>query len=187
MRLVAGTIDNSQCAVHCSGSSVSGSGNRLTVNLCILLKGQPQRNHAFQWLYAGDRSKLGDGWNQAGSIRVEASPAPPVTGTISPAAGHRFAGVTHTFTATFDDPEGFEDIRDCRILLNTAISGANGIFVYFDIAKNRVYLRSDNNTAWLGGYAPGTPNTIENGRCRVYCAGTSCADRDQADQICRLT
>ena len=169
----AGSMDNSRCAVYCSGSSVSGSGNRLTVNLRILLKGSLGGTTLSEWLYAGDRSKLGDGWDLAGSIRVVASPKPPVTGTISPSAGHRFAGVTHTFTATFDDPEGFEDIRDCRILLNTELSGANGIFIYFDIAKNRVYLRSDNNTAWLGGYAPGTPNTIENGRCRVYCAGTS--------------
>ena len=97
----------------------------------------------------------------------------PVTGTITPSSGSLVIGVKQTFTASFSDGDGFADITDCRILLNTALVGHNGIFLRHDRTANKLWLRDDANSAWLGGCAPGSANTIENSRCTVHCADTA--------------
>ena len=52
--------------------------------------------------------------------------APPVAGTISPASGDLEAGAVYVQPPS-ETHDGYADIADCRVLHNTAISGANGI------------------------------------------------------------
>ena len=54
-----------------------------------------------------------------------------------------------------------------------ALEGAHGIFLRLDRTNNRLWLRSDNNAAWLGGHAPGSGNVIENGLCTIHCDRTT--------------
>jgi len=58
-------------------------------------------------------------------------------------------------------------------LVNTSSSGANSLYAYYDQNTNKLYLRNDANSSWLGGYAPGSGNTIENSYARLYCVSTT--------------
>ena len=78
-----------------------------------------------------------------------------------------------TFTSKYSDAAGYADISRCYFLLNTTLSQANAVYVMYDAVANKLYLRNDVNTGWLGGYAPGSTNTISNGQCTLYCAETS--------------
>jgi hypothetical protein len=54
-------------------------------------------------------------------------------------------------------------------LINTSTSGANCFYGYYDQNTNKFYLRNDANTGWLGGFAPGANNIIENSYAKLDC------------------
>ena len=60
-----------------------------------------------------------------------------------------------------------------QLLVNTAVSGANCFYGYYSQNTNKLYLRNDANTAWLGGYSPGSSYIIENSYAKLYCAQTT--------------
>ena len=81
-----------------------------------------------------------------------------------------------TLTSRYSDADGYGDLAACHLLLNTtSSSGANAVYVMYDAAANKLYLRNDASTGWLGGYAPGSAQVIENSNCELDCQGTTVA------------
>ena len=169
----ANAIENSRCVVHCDAATVTGSGAGLTVSCPITLKPVLTGKTLNEWLYVGDRDGHGDGWNLAGEITPGSSA--PANVSVSPASGIVPTNQQVTFTAVHSDPNGFADLKASYMLINTTQSGVNAAYVLYDGAANKLFLRDDANSAWLGGFAPGSANTIENARVKVNCAGTAIA------------
>jgi hypothetical protein len=71
------------------------------------------------------------------------------------------------------DPDGYGNVRYINYLMNTSISAANGVYITYDRLLNQLWLRDDAGTTNLGGYSPGTANTIENSQVVVDVAGCS--------------
>jgi peptidyl-prolyl cis-trans isomerase B (cyclophilin B) len=166
-------IANSQCLLSCAETKVTGTGSDLAISWSLMLKQPLAGKQMGEWMYTADDAGGAIGWEQMGSIFVSSAGAdPPVTGTISPSSGSLVIGPRQQFTATFTDLDGASDIAGCRVLINTDLSSARGIFLDFDLKANRMFLRDDLNTAWLGGHAPGSANTIENSQCKIYCEDT---------------
>jgi hypothetical protein len=63
---------------------------------------------------------------------------------------------------TFSDANGYADIKTCYLLVNTSLAAKNCLYAYYDRSTNKVYLRNDADSKWLGGYAPGAKKVIEN-------------------------
>lgn len=97
---------------------------------------------------------------------------PPVAGSIRPGRGSSKGNHRVTFTTTFSDPDGWQDIAWGRFIVNDPFQREKGFFGYYDQNQNKLYLRNDNNTAWLGGLAPGSGQVIETDRVRLHCAQT---------------
>jgi hypothetical protein len=60
--------------------------------------------------------------------------------------------------------------------MHTQFFGAMGekcVYAYYDQNTNRLYLRNDAYTAWLGGFSPGWPYTIENSYVKLDCRKTT--------------
>jgi hypothetical protein len=117
-----------------------------------------------------DRSGLRDGWDKMGSCTISA--APSVSGFV-PATGTVSTGAQSSFTSSFSDADGFLNITDCYTLINSSLSGARAAYLRYDLKNNKLYVRNDANTGWLGGYAPGAASVIENSCIRLYCAATT--------------
>jgi hypothetical protein len=64
-----GTLQNSQCTLNTSGSSASGSGNTLTLNLPIAFKPAFEGNQVF-FEAARNNTTGNSGWQAAGSVTV---------------------------------------------------------------------------------------------------------------------
>src|SRR6185503_3863706 len=84
----------------------------------------------------------------------------PADISVAPSSGSSAAGTPRTLTAAYFDPDGAASIRDAQILVNTAPGGGGGLFAWYSATVNRLYLRNNANTAWLGGFLPGSANTI---------------------------
>ncbi len=97
---------------------------------------------------------------------VEAGEAPRIM-YLKPAGGPLPAGPV-TITARYFDPDGPDNIKKTYVLINDSLAQSNAVFLYYDQATNRVYLKNDANTSWGTGYAPGTAVVLENSQCKVY-------------------
>jgi hypothetical protein len=98
--------------------------------------------------------------------------ATPSVGTISPSYGSSPADTAITFTATYSDPSGWAHIQLSYLLINTSITGSNCFWGYYNQNNNKLYIRDDAGKKWLGGYSPGTSNTIENSYAKLDCSKT---------------
>lgn len=109
-----------------------------------------------------------------GALPLVASPAlalnhAPVNAGFVPNIGHFAPNAKYAFRSNYSDADGASDLRHVFLLLNLTVSGANSIYLYYDVPTNKLYMRNDANTAWLGGYEPGSNNVIQNSRARLWC------------------
>jgi len=164
------TIENSYCRLYCAQTIVSGSASTLTVNWRLVLKPTMTARTVTAWMRARDDEGLEDGWDALGTYRIS---QPPSNDSLFPNRGTLIATRKTTFTSVYSDADGYSDIAACFLVINTTMTGTNGIFVRYDATTNLLYLRDDANTTWLGGYAPGSANVIQNNSCQLYCSETT--------------
>lgn len=103
-------------------------------------------------------------------LSLNVANALPAVVSLTPASGTSSAGQEVNFTAVTRDANGWQNIQYVYFLTNASISGLNGAYIYYNQNINRLYLRNNANTAWLGGYAPGSAKIIENYYCRLDCS-----------------
>jgi hypothetical protein len=168
----AGTIGNSQCSVDGAASSVTASGNTLTLNLAISFSaGYAGAKNVFG--FAQDLGSLLSGWQTLGTWTVTGAaqtPAAPQAVSVLPASG---SGAAQAFTFTFSDANGHADIHSARILIHSQIQGANSCYLYYTKADNKLYLHNDAANALTAPLTPGAAGTIGNSQCSVDGAASS--------------
>ncbi|MDP3790723.1 MAG: glucoamylase family protein [Candidatus Omnitrophota bacterium] len=169
------TIENSYAKLNCASTTVSGSGNALTVNWSVTFK-PAFKGVKNSYLYVKDIAGAYNGWVKKGTWTI-ANKAPSV-GAVTPSSGTSYSDQAINFTATYSDPDGWQNIQLVRFLINTSTSGTRCLYVYYDLASNKLYIRNDGNTAWLGGYAPQSSNIIESSYVKLNCASTTVSGSD---------
>jgi hypothetical protein len=93
----------------------------------------------------------------------------PTLGTVEPSSGSGPVGVTTRFTTTWSDADGWEDLKHCYFHIGSSPSLVNNVTLFFNAAKDKLWIRSDDGTMWVDGCDLGAPETIENGQAIVYC------------------
>jgi len=163
-------IENDYCKIYCAETTKSVSGNLMTINWRIefkqLMADKILILRAWDWML-GKKKNLASGWLLGGEYTwMSAS-------NLTPSSGKLVVGAKKTFASVYHDADGYSDIEQCYLLFNTDISGTNAAYLLYDRVANKLYLRNNANSAWLGGYAPGSANIIENSQCKLYCAETT--------------
>ena len=162
-------IENSYAKLNCASTFVSGSAATLTVNWQVTLKA-PFTGTKNTYLYVRDDANAYVNFTKKGTWTIPNNI--PQVGTIQPSSGTSIPEQAITFTTTYSDPDTWLNIQYVYFLINTSTSGLNCFYGYYNQNTNKLYLRNDANTSWLGGYAPGSANTIENSYARINCAST---------------
>ncbi|MBU1121998.1 MAG: PQQ-binding-like beta-propeller repeat protein [Candidatus Omnitrophica bacterium] len=116
-------------------------------------------------------------WGKTEVVNFKLEPikknTPPFAASVSPYSITLYTGQQITLRAVYGDKDGSQDIEEAKCLINTNITYSNSSLLKYEPAANKLYLRDDTDTQWLGGYIPGSNNTIENGQVVVDCAKTS--------------
>ncbi len=162
------TLTNSQCKVYLSSTTASGSGNNLTVKWQLELKAPFSAKSLSAYMYCQNIAGLTDGWDRLGIYYNEK----PQVISVDP-TGVLPVGSYFTFKSTYRDLNGFADLRKCYLLINDSLTQTNAVFLWYDKAGNKVYLKNDANTSWGTGYTPGTSVTISNSQCQVALGSTT--------------
>jgi uncharacterized repeat protein (TIGR01451 family) len=103
---------------------------------------------------------------------ISVANARPQLGTVDPSSGSGPTGATTYFTTTWTDANGWQDLKRCYFHIADSPSIVGNVTLLYNAAKDRLWLRSDDGSTWLGGCAPGTDSTIENSQATLYCKKT---------------
>jgi hypothetical protein len=157
--------ENSQCRLNASASSVSLSGNTLTLNVSVTFKAAFSGTKNI-YLTALDKGGLGSGWILGGTWSLSAN-HPPVIASVTPSG----SGSTQTFSFVIADAGGPADVVWAHAVLNSTLNPANAC--YFAYNGGLLYLANDAATATLGIVPLGGSGTVENSQCRLNASGSS--------------
>lgn len=165
--------DSTGCTFYRLRTTVSGSGNDLTVNWVFRFK-SPMSGTRIKNIYLVAVDSVGNttGYIVKGNVVIGTNSVPAV-GALTPSSGNSIPDQAVTFSATYTDNNGEPDMVDTAILVNSSLSGANAFCGYYNYFTNKLYLASDDGASWLGGFAPGSANIIENSYSRLNCANTT--------------
>lgn len=168
----ANVIENSYVKLDCSKTTVSGSGTTLTVNWNITFK-STFTGSKNSYMYVSDKAGASVGFTQKGTWLISATNSAPIVGTITPSSGTIQVNTATNFATTCTDANGSSDIVYTYLLINSSITTVNGMYAYYNQNTNTIYMLNDAATSWVGGYTPGSSNTIENSYIKIDCSKTT--------------
>ncbi|MGJ5814862.1 hypothetical protein [Paludibaculum fermentans] len=162
-------LQGSHCALNAAGSTASGSGSNLTLNLSVAFKAAATRNI---YMRAMDTSNFDTGWQQRGTWTQVGAALPTLV--VAPNSG---GGQNPTFTLTFPDPPGFTGSalgwEEFLVAASTDGGGQPFCFVHYDRAGNGLWMYSSDVGFFLGPVPPGTASGyLNSSACTVVTAGT---------------
>ena len=162
-------LENSYCRIDCAPTTVARDGNNLRVNWSIEPKESVLGKTLKAWMYVVDAAGATDGWDEMASYVIGAD---GLNVSVSPIGTSIAAGTPLLLTTRSLAPNGMA-ATSAYLLLNTSLSAAQAAYLYYDGPSNKLWLRNDSGSAWLGGYAPGSANSISNNLVTVNCAASS--------------
>jgi len=167
-----GSAGNSQCTV--TPVSVQGTGNNLTLTLNISFSAAFAGNRII-YMSAGENI-ANSGWQALVTWNI---PGPVPTGpSVTGLAQGRLTGLSQTYTFTFNDTKGWQDISVANVLINSAIDGRIACYVAYvpsGAASGTLYLVD--NAGDAGGPYTSTAipsnGTASNSQCTVGTSATT--------------
>jgi hypothetical protein len=97
----------------------------------------------------------------------------PENVSVEPASGSGSVGVTTVFTTTWSDADGWQDLKQCYFHIGASPTLANNVTLFYNAQKDKLWILNDAGTGWLGGFAPGSANVLDNGQAQVDCSQTT--------------
>jgi len=164
----AGTASNSQCTIA-SGGTVTVAGASLTVPATVTF-GATFGGLKNAWGYALSSGGSNSGFVLMGSWSAAANVAP---GTITETPPSGSGDGPYTFSVTYSDANGYLDLEDTYLLVNSTLSNVGACEVVYVPAYNVAFLENDAGTGFVSGSViPGVAGSpIANSHCSVSNAG----------------
>jgi hypothetical protein len=156
------SLQNSQCSVNGTASSMQTSGNTRILNLQVSFKA-PLAGTLAVYLGADTLSGISSPVLPLGTWTAPSPNQPPAAVSVSPSSG---SGLSQTFTFVTSDPNGAADLYRTVITFASA-SNPSAPCVIIYIPAIGVYLINDSVTAWLGPVPLGTSSALQNSQCSV--------------------
>jgi hypothetical protein len=162
-------LDNGYARLDAARTTVQLSGDNLVVSWAVAAR-EPMSGHRHNvYLQAMDRDGAITPWDRYGEWLVN---RPPVAGPVTGAGALAVAERDVALTSSYSDPDGLADVQGGHLLLNTRLAGAGAVWVRYESATRRLWMRNKDNTSWSGPITPGSADTIDNGRALLDGART---------------
>ncbi len=159
------TLQNSQCVVGATSSSLSG----LTLTFTATIAFKPAFNGVQNiYMYASE-SASNTGWVLRGSFTVLAG-GTPVANSVVPGSG---SGPGQRFSFTTSDASGSTYLTQLVVLFAPTLDNANACNLLYDRITNRVSLTYDIPANGSASLTPGANTVITNAQCSLRGANTT--------------
>lgn len=163
-------ISNSRGSLNCAKSSVTRSGNSISIVWSVTPTTELAGLRLNCYLFTRDKANLIDNFEAFGTWTITGNVA-PVNVSLSPTAVTANLGVSQNLTATYSDGNGANTLS--QVILRVGNSLNDCVQVFYDQLSDKLYLLNDNATGYLGGFAPGTNNVITSSRGTLDCSNTT--------------
>ncbi|MBI5191640.1 MAG: multicopper oxidase domain-containing protein [Nitrospirae bacterium] len=120
------------------------------------------------------RLYLGNGTARPGGMMKQLQVAGAMSGpvNVSVSAANGVSGVAQQVEANWGSPQGAAYLKNMQLQVGTGGAGSIVKLRYIR-ATNLLYMMNDTGSTWIGGFAPGSANTIVNSRATLNCANTT--------------
>ena len=166
----SGTVQNSQCTVDASHSSVTGAGPTLTVNLDITLT---QSVAGLETIYGWvlDNSGQSSGaWSALGTWTPNPVSTPPSVIPMTPSSVY---GNSQVLSLQYWDANGYTYLQAVDMIVNVSLNPADACYTLYYPASQTLYLAKDDVSGWLGPITPGGTGTLQNSQCSISASKSS--------------
>jgi uncharacterized repeat protein (TIGR01451 family) len=103
------------------------------------------------------------------AVTISVLNAAPTLGTVEPDSGGGTTGEVTTFTTSWLDANGWQDLKQCYFHIGDSPSIEGNVTLMYNARKDKLWLRTDDGSTWIGGYAPESANKMENGQAILHC------------------
>jgi hypothetical protein len=159
----SGTLSNAQCTLDLAASSVTSSGNELTMALRVGL-GTAFAGPKSLYMLATSPG-VNTNWQQRGTWTV---PMPEVSAiSVTPNAG---SGITQAFTLHYGNVYGAADLS-ARVRFGASNTGPGTCTARYNVATAVVELQNDAGTTWTAGTMGS--GSLSNSQCTLNLASSS--------------
>lgn len=110
------------------------------------------------------RSDAGIGYTPVASFKTAPVNAVPQTVSVTPDSG---SGSSQTFATKYADPNSDDDLTLLYFKMNANASAANGVYLKYDTASNKICLRNDANTSWGTAQTVGESGILSNSQVSI--------------------
>ncbi|MHB1458938.1 MAG: hypothetical protein ACYC0V_18670, partial [Armatimonadota bacterium] len=165
-------IDNGFIILNCRTTTILKVGNTLTINWNVTFKSNFADSLCSAWMRVTNKAGLADPWKQMGSFSMLPNPS-PVNVSLTPNSGALEIDSPITLSSVYSDPAGYDNIKNCYMMVNTGSTTSGSGYFFYDPVKNKLYLRQPDSSIMIGGFAPGSTNVIDNGCIILYCKDTT--------------
>ena len=169
LRGTAGVIESENAKIDCAATTVTTSGNTVTIAWRVWFKPAMSGKNCNLYLQAADCLAYATGWLDKGDVSLT---NPPTVGTASPASGTVPVDSWTTVTCTYSDLDGVSNLAMCYLLINNAVASSGGAYFFYSKAANKLYMKNNAGTQ-IGGTVRGVAGTIESENARIDCAATT--------------
>ena len=179
-------LENPKGKVYMTGLNIVRTGPFLHIGWKVAFKGVLGGQNVGAWMRVENDRVQASLWEKRGLYTVKVAPPVPSNVILTPSIEYFPPNTATTFSARWSDPTGQSHMTSNYLLVNTtdAIPGGvvtansykNAIVVLYEPKTNRLWLRNDADTVWLGGSAPGSnAAAVQNSRATLTFAGSSVA------------
>ncbi len=162
-------LDNGYARLDAARTTVGRSGTQLKMSWAVSLRAPMSGSVKSVYLQAEDYFGNLSTWKQLGTWLVN---RPAVAGNVTEVGAVVPPGKTVAVNAAYSDPDGYGNIQSVQLLINKTLGGTGSVWVRYDRPDNKLYLRSGDNTKWLGPIVPGSSSSLDNGRAVLVGANT---------------
>jgi hypothetical protein len=156
------TLQNGQCAVGGSGTSVTMSADTITVILPVSFSGSFAGAKKL-YLYASDALNQAIGFTQVGTWTIPGGSAPAVD-SVTPSSG---SGTSAALSFGFSHSGGYTRLTYVYGLMQSTLSVTNACMWKFSPANGSMWLLSDNASTYLGPVTAGGSGKLANSQCTI--------------------
>jgi hypothetical protein len=164
----SGSVSNSQCTVNGAGTTASGTGNVLT--LAVNLTFANYAGNKIVYTAARDLHGGNSGWQALGVWNVPGVSTFPSAVSVGPAQG---SGASQTFTFTFSDTKGAQDLGVVNVLMNNFLDGRQACYIAYSQPFKVLYLVGDAGGGLSAGLMLGGSGSVSNSQCTINASGSS--------------
>ena len=166
-------LQNSQCTVTASTSTLSISGTSLTLHLSLTYDSSFATVGAGVTKYVNILVTDSQGKTLSvpqAAVWVLVAQSPPTVVSVTPSSG---LGASQAFALSVADPAGASDLATIQLLFGSSTALANACFITYIAKQNQFALASDSGTTSAGMLAPGQAATVSNSQCTINGFGST--------------